>query len=223
MELIEYSMQIIPLMLSAAKVTLKLFFITIVLSLPLGLIISLIGMSKFKPFKFIVWLYTWVLRGTPLLLQMFFVYFALPYVPFIGVTLGRFESVALAFVLNYAAYFSEIFRGGIESIDNGQYEACKALGYTKTQTMVRIIIPQTIKRVLPPISNETITLVKDTSLAAFLAVPEILKVAKDAVNRDTNAIPYFLAALMYLALTVVIIAVFKFLENKYSYYEKRDN
>lgn len=220
----DYFMQILPRIASGALVSIQIFAITLICSIPLGLILSILATSKIKVVKAVVWFYTWVLRGTPLLLQMFFVYFALPNLPLFGINivLDRLPAVITAFVLNYAAYFSEIFRGGIESIDKGQHEACKALGFTKLQKMRRIIIPQTIKRVLAPLSNETITLIKDTSLAASLSVAELLKETKDIVSNTSNATAYAVAALLYLALTFVITLVFKGLEKRYAYYDKKD-
>ena len=220
----QYAISISPALLSGLLVTLRLFVITLVLSLPLGLLISLGGVSKFAPLRGLVSTYTWVLRGTPLMLQLFFVYFALPYLHLPGfppIVLDRFPAAATAFVLNYAAYFAEIFRGGIQSIDKGQYEACKTLGFSYRQTMTRIVIPQTVKRVLPPISNETITLIKDTALATVLGVPDLLKMAKDAVNRDTYAIALVIAAIIYLALTLVMTVIFRKLEKRYSFGEQK--
>lgn len=221
----EYFVQILPRIMSGALISIKIFAVTLICSIPLGLILSILATSKIKIIKTVIWFYTWVLRGTPLLLQMFFVYFALPNLSIFGINivLDRLPAVMVAFVLNYAAYFSEIFRGGIESIDKGQHEACKALGFTKFQKMRRIIIPQTIKRVLPPLSNETITLIKDTSLAASLSVAELLKQTKDIVSNTSNATAYAVAAILYLALTFVITMIFKYLEKRFSYYDKKDN
>ena len=218
----QYAVSISPALWSGLLVTLRLFAITLVVSLPLGLIISLGGVSKFRPLRGLVSIYTWVLRGTPLMLQLFFVYFALPYI-IPGLVLDRFPAAATAFILNYAAYFAEIFRGGIQSIDKGQYEACKTLGFSYVQTMKRIVIPQTVKRVLPPISNETITLIKDTALATVLGVPDLLKMAKDAVNRDTDAIALVIAAIIYLMLTLMMTVIFRKLEKRYSFGEQKGN
>lgn len=215
-----YAASISPALWSGLLVTLRLFAITLVVSLPLGLLISLGGVSKFRPLRGIVSIYTWVLRGTPLMLQLFFVYFALPYI-IPGLVLDRFPAAATAFILNYAAYFAEIFRGGIESIDKGQYEACKTLGFSYGQTMKRIVIPQTVKRVLPPISNETITLIKDTALATVIGVPDLLKMGKDALNRDGDAIALVIAAVIYLALTLVMTLIFRKLERRYSFGDKK--
>ncbi len=219
-EFFQYAASISPALWNGLLTTLQLFAITLVVSLPLGLIISLGGISKFRPLRGVVSIYTWVLRGTPLMLQLFFVYYALPYIcPWL--VLDRFPAAVVAFILNYAAYFAEIFRGGIQSIDKGQYEACKTLGFTYRQTMQRIIIPQTIKRILPPISNETITLIKDTALASVIGVPDLLKMAKDAVNRDADAMGFFIAAIIYLALTLIMTLIFRKLEQRYSFGEQK--
>lgn len=217
-----YAARISPALWGGLLVTLRLFAITLVVSLPLGLIISLGGVSKFRPLRGLVSIYTWVLRGTPLMLQLFFVYFALPYI-IPGLILDRFPAAATAFILNYAAYFAEIFRGGIQSIDKGQYEACKTLGFSYAQTMKRIVIPQTVKRVLPPLSNETITLIKDTALAAVISVPDMLKASTDALNRDGNATALVVAAMVYLALTLVLTLIFRKLERRYSFGEQKGN
>ena len=146
-----------------AKVTLTLFFITLALAVPLGLALALARISRWRALSQLVNGYIWLMRGTPLMLQMLFIYFALPFVPVIGVRLPDFPAAVVAFGLNYAAYFAEIFRAGIQSVDRGQYEGSKVLGMSYLQTMRRIVLPQMVQRVLPPMSNETITLVKDTS------------------------------------------------------------
>jgi len=199
--------------------TLSIFFVTAILSLPLGLLLALARISKFKALSIFVGVYIWVLRGTPLLLQLFFVFYGLPYIPYVGVTLDRMTAAYISFVLNYAAYFAEIFRAGIQSIDKGQYEASKALGLTYWQTMRRIILPQTIRRVLPPVSNEIITLVKDTALVYSIGVSELLKVARNAVYRDAVTYPFAIAAVFYLVMTYVLTKLFNWLEKRYSVYE----
>lgn len=225
----EYSARLMPMLLQGLGVTLKIFILTLALALPLGLVISLMSISKFYPLKWIAKLYVWVLRGTPLMLQLFFIYYGLPYVgdflgiPALNIRLDRFPAAVVAFILNYAAYFAEIYRGGIVSIDRGQYEASKALGFSYAQTMRKIIIPQTIRRIVPPISNETITLIKDTALVTSIGVAELLKAAKDSVNRDVNTAAFFLAAIMYLILTLVLTILFKHLESRFSRHERRAN
>jgi polar amino acid transport system permease protein len=204
--------------------TLTLFALTLLLSLPLGLPFALGSISRVWPVRLLCRLYVWVFRGTPLMLQLFFVFYGLGIIanehdlPFLK--FDRFESVVVTFALNYAAYFAEIYRAGIQSIDRGQYEAAKTLGFSRTRTMFKIIIPQTIRRIIPPVSNETITLVKDTALANVIAVPELLKVAKDASNRDTNQTAYLLAACCYLAITFVLTVVYQKLEKRFSRHEQ---
>jgi len=207
-------------MMDGANVTLQMFFITLVLSVPLGLILSLARMSKFRPLSFLVETYIWLMRGTPLMLQLLFVYYALPLIPYIGIKLPDFSAAILAFVMNYAAYFAEIFRGGIQSIERGQYEASKVLGMTYVQTMRRIILPQMIKRVLPPISNETITLVKDTSLIYVLAMNDLLRTARTIVQREFDMTPFVIAGVCYLAMTLVLTCMFKKLEQRYAAYDE---
>jgi len=207
-------------MMDGVNLTLQMFFITLVLSIPLGLVLSLARMSKYRPLSFLVETYIWLMRGTPLMLQLLFVYYALPLVPYIGVKLPDFSAAILAFVLNYAAYFAEIFRGGIQSIGRGQYEASKVLGMTYVQTMRRIILPQMLKRVLPPISNETITLVKDTSLIYVLAMNELLRTARTIVQREFDMTPFVIAAAFYLAMTLVLTWMFNKLEKRYAAYDE---
>ncbi|MEN6414302.1 MAG: amino acid ABC transporter permease [Veillonellales bacterium] len=207
-------------MLDGANITVQMFFITLVLSLPLGLIMSLARLSKYKPISFLVEIYIWLMRGTPLMLQLLFVYYALPLIPYVGIRLPDFPAAIVAFVLNYAAYFAEIFRAGVQSIERGQYEASKALGMTYLQTMRRIILPQMIKRVLPPISNETITLVKDTSLIYILAMNDLLRTARTIVQREFDMTPFFIAAIFYLGMTLVLTWIFKKLEQRYAAYDE---
>ncbi|MBP2630938.1 MAG: polar amino acid transporter, inner rane subunit [Firmicutes bacterium] len=204
-------------MLDGITVTLQVFFITLALSLPLGLFLALARLSKYRPISFLVETYIWLMRGTPLMLQLLFVYFALPSM---GILLPDFVAALLAFTLNYAAYFAEIFRAGIQSIERGQYEASKALGMTYIQTMRRIIIPQMIKRVLPPVSNETITLVKDTSLIYILAMNDLLRVARTIVQREFDMTPFVIAGVFYLAMTFVLTWVFNKLEAYYAKYDE---
>ena len=161
----------------------------------------------------------WVMRGTPLLLQLYFFCYGITFLPGIGdyLVMDRFQAAILAFILNYAAYFCEIFRGGILSVDKGQYEAAKVLGYSKWQTTTKIVIPQMLKVCLPPVSNECITLVKDTALVTAIGVTEILYFAKASVNRDVNATAYLVAAAFYLLMTYGLTKLFQYLEKKYSY------
>ncbi|KYZ78115.1 amino acid ABC transporter permease [Anaerosporomusa subterranea] len=216
----EYVFNILGPMLDGTVVTLQMFFITIVLSLPLGLLLAVGRISRYPAVRGTVGTYIWLMRGTPLMLQLLFIYFGLPFVPYIGVRLPDFPAAVIAFVLNYAAYFAEIFRAGIQSIDRGQYEGAKALGMTYLQTMRRIVLPQVIKRVLPPVSNETITLVKDTSLIYVLAMNDLLRTARTIVQRDFNTTPFIVAAVFYLVMTLVLTWVFERLEKRYAMFDE---
>ena len=216
---IAYIEGILPALLEGTAQTLKIFFFTLVFALPFGLPISFGAMSRFKPIKAVSKLYIWVFRGTPLMLQIFFFYYCLP---MLGLKLDRMTAAIVTFVFNYAAYFAEIYRSGIQSIDRGQREAAKSLGFSPWQTMRMIIIPQALQRVIPPISNEVITLVKDTSLVYVIGVPELLKAAKDANNRDVAPVAYFIAALIYLALTVSLSILSQRLEQRMSRHERKD-
>lgn len=214
-------MEFLPFMLEGAVVTIELFALTIVLSLPLGLPIALGSNSRIKPLSIICKIYVWIFRGTPLLLQLFFFYFFFPLV--LNIQMNAFVTVVLTYVLNYAAYFAEIYRGGINSIDRGQYEAAHALGLSKRQTMGDIILPQTMKAILPPVVNETITLVKDTALASSLPVLELMKATNSAVNRMTDMTPFFFAAIIYLIMTFVLTVVAGRLEKHFSRYDAKED
>ena len=204
------------LILQGAEVTLTIFVITLVLSLPLGGLAALGRISTFTPLRYLMEFYVWVMRGTPLMLQLLFVYFALPLV---GIRLPDFAAALLAFTLNYAAYFAEIFRAGIQAIPKGQYEAAVALGLKHWQMMRYVIFPQVLRVVLPPISNETINLVKDTSLIYILAMNDLLRVARTIVQREFDMTPFLIAGIFYLAMTAVLTWAFKKLEKKYGSYE----
>ena len=194
----DYVLSLLGPLAQGAKVTLTLFFITLALAVPLGLVLALLRISKWGFVSQLVNGYIWLMRGTPLMLQMLFIYFALPFVPVVGVRLPDFPAAVVAFALNYAAYFAEIFRAGIQSVDRGQYEGSKVLGMTYLQTLRRIVLPQMVQRVLPPMSNETITLVKDTSLIYVLALNDILRTARGIVQRDFTTTPFLVAAAFYL-------------------------
>ena len=211
-----YVISILPALTSGLATTFEVFIVTLVLSIPLGLIAAVGRLSKVNIISRAVQLYILVMRGTPLLLQLVIVFFGLP---FVGITLGRKSSALFAFVLNYAAYFAEIFRGGIESIDIGQYEGAAVLGLSKTRTFTRIILPQVIKRVLPPVGNEVITLVKDSSLVYIVGLGELLRAGKIASNRDASLTPLMVAGLYYLIIIGVLTEIFKRLEKKYAYYQ----
>ena len=214
-------MEFLPFMLQGAVVTIELFALTIVISLPLGLPIALGSNSRIKTLSIICKIYVWIFRGTPLLLQLFFFYFFFPLV--LNIQMNAFVTVVLTYVLNYAAYFAEIYRGGINSIDRGQYEAAHALGLSKRQTMGDIILPQTMKAILPPVVNETITLVKDTALASSLPVIELMKATNSAVNRMTDMTPFFFAAIIYLIMTFVLTVVAGRLEKHFSRYDAKED
>ena len=201
------------LMLEGTQVTLEIFTITLAVAIPLGLLAALARISGLRPLAVLMEFYIWLMRGTPLMLQLLFVYFALPMV---GIMLPDIAAALLAFILNYAAYFAEIYRAGIQSINRGQYEAAKALGMTYPQTMRRIVIPQMIRNVLPPISNETINLVKDTSLIYILAMNDLLRVARTIVQREFDMTPFVIAAVFYLVMTFVLTWIFKKLEAHYA-------
>jgi len=215
-----YLADILPPLLQGSGVTLQVFLITLVLAVPLGLGLALLRISRFRFLSGLVNGYIWLMRGTPLMLQMLFIYFALPFIPVIGVRLPDFPSAILAFVLNYSAYFAEIFRAGIQSIDRGQYEGAKVLGLSYPQTMRRIVLPQVLKRILPPMSNETITLVKDTSLIYVLAMNDLLRAARGIVQRDFTTMPFVVAAAFYLFMTLVLTYGFQRLEKKYAVYDE---
>ena len=212
----DYVFSLLAPLWQGATVTLKLFFITLALAVPLGVGLALARLSPWAPLSTAVNGYIWLMRGTPLMLQMLFIYFALPFVPVIGVRLPDFPAAVAAFALNYAAYFAEIFRAGIQSVDRGQYEAAKVLGMNYRQTMRRIVLPQMVRNILPPMSNETITLVKDTSLIYVLALNDLLRAARGIVQRDFTTTPFIVAAAFYLAMTLVLTWGFQYLEKRYA-------
>ncbi|MEE1652502.1 amino acid ABC transporter permease [Brachymonas sp. G13] len=209
-------LNMLPPLLEGAGTTLQLFFITLILAIPLGLVLALLRMSRFAVVRQAVSGYIWLMRGTPLMLQLLFIYFALPFVPVIGVRLPDFPSAVVAFALNFAAYFAEIFRAGIQSVDRGQYEAAKSLGMSYGQTMRRIVLPQMVRHILPPMSNETITLVKDTALIYVLALNDLLRAARNIVQREFTVTPFIVAALFYLIMTLVLTWIFQRLEQRYA-------
>ncbi len=211
----DYIIMLLPSMLKGLTVTLKLFSITLVMALPLGVIMGMARISSFNPLRWFMEFYVWLFRGTPLLLQLLFMYFGLMTV---GLRLEREMAAYLAFVLNYSAYLAEIFRAGIQSIDRGQYEAADVLGLSRYQTMKNIILPQVFKRVLPPIGNEVINLVKDTALVYVLAISELSRVARTHVMRDDTFIPFLIAAIFYLMMTGMVQRFFKWVELRYDYF-----
>ncbi|MET3196824.1 amino acid ABC transporter permease [Bacillus sp. OAE603] len=212
----ETIISLIPSMLDGLTVTLEIFMITLALSIPLGIVIALGRLSRNKALRTFIQSYILVMRGTPLLLQLIFIFFGLP---LIGIVFDRFTTVIIAFTLNYAAYFGEIFRAGIQSIDKGQYEAAEVLGLSKSQAFKRIILPQMTKKVLPPVSNEVITLIKDSALVYVVGLDDMLRVAKIASNTSASLIPLLFVSVLYLLLTAILTNIFKRLENRFSYYE----
>ncbi|MBQ9343824.1 MAG: amino acid ABC transporter permease [Kiritimatiellae bacterium] len=218
----------LPQLLEGTGVTLQLFCWTLVLSIPLSIPIALGRMSKFWPLRQLVNVYLLVIRGTPLMLQLIFVFFAPYYLSVYLVKLGllstplqtpdRFTAAVFAFVINYAAYFSEIFRGGIESIPKGQYEAGQVLGFTRPQVFFRIVLPQVVKRVIPASANEVITLVKDTALAQVLGVLEVFTLAKKSASSNVSVMPLIAAGIIYFILNWVVSWAFIRIEKKLDYY-----
>lgn len=218
--------------------TLKLFAWTLVLSIPVGVIVTWLKKCRFKPISWLTNLYILIMRGTPLMLQIIAVYYAIPMIlagarksgadGWFYTLLGKintrdenymFVALVVAFVLNYAAYFAEIFRGGIESIPVGQYEAASMLGMTKRQTFFRIILPQVVKRVIPATSNEVIVLVKDTSLANVIAFAEITLKSKQMMNTYSSIIPLFVAGIFYFVMNAIVTFAFAYIEKKFNYYK----
>ena len=200
-------------------ITTEIFVLTLVFSLPLGMVLAFGRMARLKVLSFLTKLYISIMRGTPLMLQLIVVYFA-PYYVF-GMKISkscRMIAVILAFVLNYAAYFAEIYRSGIESMPVGQYEAAKVLGYSRVQTFFRIILPQVIKRVLPAVTNEMITLVKDTSLAFVLTVTEMFTIAKQIAAAQASVMPLMAAGVFYYIFNLVVAVVMEHVEKKLNYY-----
>ena len=197
----------------------EIFFLTLIFSLPLGLVVSFGRMSKIAPLRFITKIYISIMRGTPLMLQLLVVYFGPYYLFKIKITPGyRFIAVIIAFAVNYAAYFAEIYRSGIESMPVGQYEAAQMLGYSKAQTYFKIILPQVIKRILPAITNEVITLVKDTSLAFAIAQAEMFTIAKQIAAAQTSMMPLVAAGAFYYIFNLVVAVIMEKIEKAFAYY-----
>lgn len=216
----DYIIQILPSMIEGLGVSAEIFALTLVLSLPLGMLLALVRISKIGIFRKIAAAYIYMMRGTPLMLQILFIYYGLPLIPGMEVQLGDFSSAIIAFVANYAAYFAEIFRGGIQSINRGQYEGAKVLGFTYKQTMWHIILPQVVKRVIPPLGNEVITLLKDTSLVYVLAMNDLMRVTRALVQRDVDTTPFIVAAVVYLVCTFVLTKILDRIEKHYAVYEE---
>ena len=218
MDMLDYIMQIAPAIAGGFQVTLSLFFIVIILSVPGGLLLALLRLSTNRVVTTIVDAYVYVMRGTPLMLQILLIYYGLPFI-IDGFELTDMTAAVLSFVLNYIAYLCEIFRSGIQSVPKGQYEGAKVLGFTYVQTMYKIILPQVIKRVLPPLANETITLLKDTSLVYVLAMNDILRITRSIVQRDFDITAFIVAGIFYLAMTFVLTKLYQYLERRMAIYE----
>ena len=218
MDMLDYIMQIAPAIAGGFQVTLSLFFIVIVLSVPGGLLLALLRLSTNRVIATIVDAYVYIMRGTPLMLQILLIYYGLPFM-IDGFELTDMTAAVLSFVLNYIAYLCEIFRSGIQSVPKGQYEGAKVLGFTYVQTMYKIILPQVIKRVLPPLANETITLLKDTSLVYVLAMNDILRITRSIVQRDFDITAFIVAGVFYLAMTFVLTKLYQYLERRMAIYE----
>ena len=210
-----YLFEILPSLLSGASMTLQVFALVLIFSIPLGVLIAFALQVHWKPLHHLINIYIWIMRGTPLLLQLIFIYYVLPS---IGIRLDRLPAAIIAFVLNYAAYFAEIFRGGIDTIPKGQYEAAKVLKFSPFATVRYIILPQVTKIVLPSVFNEVMSLVKDTSLVYALGISDLILASRTAANRDASLVPMFLAGAIYLILIGIVTILAKKVEKKYSYY-----
>jgi polar amino acid transport system permease protein len=196
----------------------KIFALTLIFALPLGLLLSFGSMSKFKPLSAVIRVFIWIIRGTPLMLQLLIVFYG-PGLIFGVKALERFSAVIVAFVINYACYFSEIYRGGIQSVPHGQYEAGQVLGLTRSQIFFKITLMQVIKRIVPPMSNEIITLVKDTSLARIIAVYEIIFMGQNFIKSSGLIWPLFYTGAFYLIFCGILTVIFRAAEKKMSYFE----
>jgi His/Glu/Gln/Arg/opine family amino acid ABC transporter permease subunit len=200
-------------------VTVAIFMLTLLFSMPLGMLVVLLRMSANKVVSAIMMVYISIMRGTPLMLQIIVIYFAPYYVFHINISSSyRFIAVIIAFSLNYAAYFAEIYRSGFKSVPHGQYEAANVLGYNRSQTFFHIVLPQVIKRVLPPVTNEVITLVKDTSLAFAIATAEMFTIAKQISAKEASLMPLMAAGLFYYIFNALVAWICAWIEKKYDYY-----
>ena len=208
-----YILSIMPSLISGVKMTLILFFWTLIVSIPLGIIVSLGLLSHFKPLRLILKFYIWIMRGTPLLLQLIFIFYGLPIV---GIIFERYDAALFAFILNYTAYFAEIFRGGFQSIPVGQYESARVLRLNYWQTLSHIIIPQVSKIVIPSIGNEVINLVKDTSLVYVIGLGELLRAGNVATARDVTLIPLVIVGIIYLLMTGIASFLLKKIEHNFA-------
>ncbi|WP_294382796.1 amino acid ABC transporter permease [uncultured Clostridium sp.] len=214
-DIVNYTGTLFPQVLEGLKVTMEIFLLTLILSIPLGILVALGRLSKIKIINKLTGFYVLIMRGTPLLLQIVFIFFGLPN---LNIVIDRFPAAIIAFTLNYAAYFGEIFRAGISSVDIGQNEASQVLGLSKKDTFFRIILPQAFKTILPPIANEIVTLVKDTALVYVIGIDELLRVGKIACNRDSSLLPLLIIGIVYLILIGIFTKIFDKIEKKYQYY-----
>lgn len=210
--------QIMLMLAKGFGTTCLLFALTLIMALPLGLIIAFLSMSKVKPIRWLSRTFVWIIRGSPLMLQIIIVFYV-PGLVFNYPMESRMFAVTVAFVINYACYFSEIYRGGIESISKGQYEAGKVLGLTSSQIFFKIVLAQVIKRILPPMSNEVITLVKDTSLARIISVGELIKSSQDMMKATASILPLFYSGIFYLVFNGLLTLLFGYIEKKLNYYQ----
>jgi len=195
-----------------------IFFLTLLFSLPLGMVVAFLRMSKIKPIRALAQVYISILRGTPLMLQLLAVTYGPFYLFGLGVSRNKLVPIIIAYAMNYAAYFAEIYRGGIESMSIGQYEAAEVLGYNKFQTFMRIILPQVIKRILPSVTNEVITLVKDTSMAFTVAYQEMFSIGKQIANSQTSFMPFIIAGVFYYIFNMLVAFVMGRIEHRLNYY-----
>ena len=203
-------------MLEGTVTSLRIFFLTLLFSLPLGFVVAKGKMTAIRPVRWITDLYIQIMRGTPLILQLIFFYFAPFYI--FGTSYDRFTACIVAFVVNYSAYFAEIYRSGLQSIDRGQKEAAKVLGFTRPYTFFHIVLPQVIKKIMPALGNDVITLVKDTALAQTIGVAELFRVAQTASSREFSTIPIFIAGIFYFVMNYIVSRLFALAEKKLGYY-----
>lgn len=212
----EYILTILPSVLDGLKMTFGVFILTLIGAIPLGIIISTILKTDIYLLRWLINGYVWIMRGTPLMLQIVFVYYGLSLAHI--ATLPRFEAAVVTFILNYAAYFTEIFRGGLQSIPEGQYDGAKVLGFTRWQTLRKIVLPQVTKIVMPSVGNEVINLVKDTSLVYVIGLGDLMRAGSIAAARDVTLLPYLLVGLLYLILTAVATIVMRRIESNLNFY-----
>ncbi len=211
--MLNYAGEILPSLMSGAWMTVQIFFWTLIISIPLGIIVSLGLRSRVAPIRWVLKFYVWLMRGTPLLLQLIFVFYGLPVVHII---FERYDAAIFAFILNYTAYFAEIFRGGFQAIPEGQYESAKVLRLTRWQTLRKIVIPQVVKIVVPSIGNETINLIKDSSLVYVIGLGDLLRAGNIAMSRDVTLLPLVMVGVIYLLMTAIATYLLRRVEQHYS-------